>query len=141
MKNNLVSILLKILIILALGIGIVIGYVSSSDAPIEPPKVSPITQESPHQVKKITVISGNTFDIELWDDNRRVLGYLDVNTTPDAAQAVVEFLNDSDNPTVTLHQRKEGENGPGWEVTIKVTHNGSSIDLTEWLVHNNLVWK
>jgi len=94
-----------------------------------------------YKIKKITVISGNILDIHLWHGNRRFLGYLDVQTTPEAAKGIVELLNDSTDPRVTLHKRKEGNLGYGWIVAVRVTYDKERLSIEEWLRENQWVWE
>jgi len=133
----------EIIVVLLLGVGLACTMlVVSCNHEVENGDASLISSlhAQTHKVKKITVLSGDTFDIHLWD-GKRVLGYLDVQATPDAAQAVMELLNDSTNPEVIIYERKEGNIGQGWNVTVKVTHEGNRINLSEWLTESNFIWE
>jgi hypothetical protein len=136
MKTRTILMLLVCFVLLMVAVCVIPN--TSKEGQFSPINVSNL--ESAQKIKKITVLSGNALDIRLWDE-RRILGYLEVRATPEAAKAIIELLNDSTNPEVILHERKEGNIGDGWSVTIIVNYDGNRINLSEWLVKNKLVWE
>lgn len=94
--------------------------------------------ETKVDVKKITVIDGNTFDLSLNDHNLdRVLAVLPVKATTEAKIKVIDLLNTSSNPKVILKTKT----GDRWLVEIFFNNNGKEHSMSEWLVQNNLVYK
>lgn len=89
-------------------------------------------------VKKITVIDGNTYDLVLNDSKLdRVLVSLSVKATTDSKNKVIELLNVSSSPRVVLKTKM----GDLWLAEIFFTNNGKEQSISEWLVQNNLVYK
>lgn len=94
--------------------------------------------EAKVDVKKITVIDGNTFDLSLNDHNLdRVLAVLPVKATTEAKIKVIDLLNTSSSPKVILKTKT----GDRWLVEIFFNNNGKEHSMSEWLVQNNLVYK
>lgn len=90
-----------------------------------------------YDVKKITVLRGDNFDLTL-KDGSRVLGKLSVLAVDDAKEKVLDLFNHSTNPKVVLREKQPDGR---WVVEISFQHNGREWTLTEWLQTNGLVYK
>ena len=95
-----------------------------------------------YDVKKITVIDGNTFDLSIRnslseDLMARILGEIPLKATIDAKKKVIELLNKVENPIVFLD--KKLDNGK-WIIEISFSLEGKDIQLTSWMKENNLVY-
>jgi hypothetical protein len=92
-----------------------------------------------HDVKRISVLSGDSFDIVLKDQkSTRILGKLNLNATQNAKKEVLDLLNNVTNPKVVLESKQvDGK----WIVNIYFTQDGKEKTITDWLVSKNLVYQ
>jgi hypothetical protein len=90
-----------------------------------------------YDIKKITVLTGDSFDIAL-KDGSRVLGKLPVFATSNAKERVLDLLNHSTRPRVVLREKQPDGR---WIVEVSFAHDGRDWSLSEWLTANNLVYK
>ena len=117
------------------------NYVESM--PIPEKLVIPMVPESQKgkefNIRKVIVLNGNTFDLTLKDESStRILGKLNVMSTANAKEKVVDFLNHVSSPKVVLREKQlDGQ----WIIDIFVTKDNKEINLSDWLVSNNLVYK
>lgn len=89
-------------------------------------------------IKKITVIDGNSFDLVLYDEKlNRILCSIPVKATAEAKAKVIGILNESSNPKVIL-KTKENDR---WLGEIYFNNEGKEHAMSEWLSSNNLVYK
>lgn len=90
-------------------------------------------------IRKVIVLNGDTFDLTLKDDgSTRILGKLNVLSTANAKEEVVDLFNHVSSPKVVLREKQlDGR----WIVDIFVIKDNQKINLSEWLVSNNLVYK
>ncbi|MEI8270259.1 MAG: hypothetical protein WCG45_02730 [bacterium] len=92
-----------------------------------------------YDIKRITVLSGDSFDVVIYDDvESRLLSKLNLTAVADSKNVVLKLLNNSTNPKIKLTKK---DNDGKWVVDILLTSEGKEIDLSEWLVHQNLVYK
>jgi len=92
-----------------------------------------------YDVKRISVLSGDYFDIVLKDQkSTRILGKLNVNATQNAKQEVLDLFNHVTNPKVVLESKQvDGK----WIVNIYFTQDGKEKTITDWLVSKNLIYQ
>ncbi len=88
-----------------------------------------------YKVKKIEIVTGDTFDL-LLEDNRRVFGRLTVVSTNDAKDKVAELLHHSSKVSVILKSKNENT----WQIELIVTKDNSEIRLSKWLIDNKLAY-
>lgn len=126
---------------LIIAVVLFIQHNSINDVPLPDKLVVPTLPETEKGkefiVKKVTVLSGNKFDLVL-EDNRRILGNIDVFTTSDAKKRIIDLLNHSMNPKVVLREKQQDGH---WKINFLVTIENEEINLNEWLELNNLVYK
>lgn len=98
-----------------------------------------VETDKKYYIKKVTVIDANTYDLSLKDDIvKRVVACLSVKATSDSKKKIIELLNNSYKPQVLLKQK----NADGkWIVDIILNHDDKLINLSEWLIDNNLVYQ
>ena len=90
-------------------------------------------------VKKIVVISSNSYDFTLKDEkNTRILAKPSVLVTEDAKQKIIDLLNNVENPKLKLIQKQEDGK---WIVDLFYTVNGQEQSFSSWLEEKNLVYK
>lgn len=90
-------------------------------------------------VKKIVVISSNSYDFTLKDEkNTRILAKLSVLVTEDAKQKIIDLLNNVETPKVKLKEKQEDGK---WIVDLFYTVNGQEQSFSSWLEEKNLVYK
>lgn len=90
-------------------------------------------------VRKVTVLRGDSFDITMKDEgNTRILGKLPVMATENAREKVLDLLNHSTNPKVVLREKQPDGR---WTIDFFFVSNGTEMNLSEWLSSNNLVYK
>ena len=90
-------------------------------------------------VRRVTVLRGDTFDLTMGDkDSTRILGKLTVMATDNAKPKVLDILNHSTNPRVVLREKQPDGR---WVVDLYFTSGGKELNMAEWLVSNNLVYK
>lgn len=94
-----------------------------------------------YDVRKITVIDGNTFDLSLSDDLTggisRVLGEIPVKAISESKRKVVELLNRVQNPRVKLSKRM----GDGrWIIEMTFSLDGKDVEFLSWMKENNLIY-
>jgi hypothetical protein len=111
--------------------------------PIPDKLVAPTVPESEKgkrfDVRKVTVLRGDSFDIIMKDEgNTRILGKLPVMATEDAKGKVLDLLNHSTNPKVVLREKQPDGR---WTIDFFFVSNGTEMNLSEWLSSNNLVYK
>lgn len=112
--------------------------------PIPDKLVAPTVPESEKgkrfDVRKVTVLRGDSFDITMKDEaNTRILGKLPVMATENAKGKVLDLLNHSTNPKVVLREKQPDGR---WTIDFFFTNNdGKEINLVEWLSSNNMVYK
>jgi hypothetical protein len=92
-----------------------------------------------YDVKRISVLSGDYFDIVLKDQkSTRILGKLNVNATQNAKQEVLDLFNHVTNPKVVLESKQvDGK----WIVNIYFTQDGKEKTITDWLLSKNLIYQ
>jgi hypothetical protein len=127
---------------LAIAVVIFIHYNKETDTGPAPLPNIPITESGLEKgkkfdVKKITVLRGDSFDLTMTDD-ARVLGKLPVMATENAKAKVLDLLNHSTNPKVLLREKQPDGR---WVIDLFFTFEGKEINLTEWLSSNKLVYK
>jgi len=92
-----------------------------------------------YDVRKVTVVRGDSFDLTIKDGNdSRILAKLSVFATEDANKKVLNLLNHSTNPRVVLHEKQSDGR---WKIDFFFTNDGKEINLAEWLIENKLVYK
>lgn len=90
-------------------------------------------------VKKIVVISSNSYDFTLKDEkNTRIIAKLSVLVTEDAKQKIIDLLNNVETPKVKLKEKQEDGK---WIVDLFYTVNGQEQSFSSWLEEKNLVYK
>ena len=90
-------------------------------------------------VKRITIIKGDLFDIVIKDGtDSRILAKLKENAVENSKKNVLELFNNSVNPKVVL---KEKQLDGKWVVNLFLTHQGEEINVSEWLIKQNLIYK
>ncbi|RTK96834.1 MAG: hypothetical protein EKK64_02960 [Neisseriaceae bacterium] len=92
-----------------------------------------------YDIKRITVLSGDSFDVVIYDDvESRLLSKLNLTAVADSKNVVLKLLNNSTNPKIKLTKK---DNDGKWVVDILLTSEEKEINLSEWLVRQNLVYK
>lgn len=92
-----------------------------------------------YNVRKIIVLRGDNFDLTMKDENNtRILGKLSVMATDNAKEKVLDLLNHSINPRVILREKQPDGR---WIIDFSFTNNDKELDLVQWLISNNLVYK
>ena len=138
----------RILEIIIFGLWLMIAVVLVMDQNFDTNATIPIPEElkvdknlsgNKYNIKRISVLSGDSFDIVLKDQkSTRILGKLNVNATQNAKQEVLELLNHVTNPKVFLESKQvDGK----WIVNIYFTQDGKEKTITDWLVSKNLVYQ
>jgi hypothetical protein len=90
-------------------------------------------------LKKIIVISANSFDLTLKDEkNTRILAKLDVVIAEEAKQKIIDLLNTISNPQLRLIEK---QNDGKWVVDLSFDLEGQEQSLKSWLEGKNLVYK
>lgn len=104
------------------------------------PQISDTEQGKVYEIKKVTVVSGDSFDLTIKDGNdSRILVKLTVAAVENAKGKVLDVLNHSTKPRVVL---KEKQPDGHWTVDFFFTNEkGEEINLAEWLAANKLVYK
>lgn len=104
------------------------------------PQISDSDQGKIYEIKKITVVSGDSFDLTIKDGNdSRILVKLTVVAVENAKGKVIDVLNHCIKPKIAL---KEKQPNGYWTVDLfVVTKQGEEINLAEWLTANKLVYK
>lgn len=90
-----------------------------------------------YDVRRITVLRGDTFDITL-SNNSRVLAKLPIMAVEEAKKKVLDLFNHGSSPRVVLREKQPDGR---WVVELYLTHSGTEVNLTEWLESNKLVYK
>lgn len=138
----------RILEIVIFGLWLMIAVVLVIDQNFDTNATIPIPEElkndsglsgKKHDVKRISVLSGDSFDIVLKDQkSTRILGKLNLNATQNAKKEVLDLLNNVTNPKVFLESKQvDGK----WIVNIYFTQDGKEKTITDWLVSKNLVYQ
>lgn len=138
----------KIIEIVVLGLWLLIALVLILRSKEATQFVPPISDQpsnliaKKYDIKKITVVDGNTFDLSLRsssgeDGMSRVLGEIPLKATIDARKKVIELLNKAQNPRVILDKKL---NDGKWIVEITLSLDGKDINLTTWMKENNLIY-
>lgn len=138
----------RILEIVIFGLWLMIAVVLVIDQNFDTNATIPIPEElkndsglsgKKHDVKRISVLSGDSFDIVLKDQkSTRILGKLNLNATQNAKKEVLDLLNNVTNPKVVLESKQvDGK----WIVNIYFTQDGKEKTITDWLVSKNLVYQ
>jgi hypothetical protein len=103
------------------------------------PSVPESQKGKQYNVSKIIVLRGDTFDLFLkGNDFSRVLAKLNVFATDNSKEKVLFLLNHSSDPKIVL---REKQSDGRWIVDFYVSRDGKEVDLAQWLVSNNLVYK
>lgn len=90
-------------------------------------------------VKKLIILSGDSFDITIKnDESTRILGKLSVIATENSKSNVLRLLNHSTNPKVALYEKQPDGR---WAIDLFFTNDGKELNLSDWLISNNLVYK
>ncbi len=127
-------------LILFLWLAIAFSIYQKSQVKTEDVIQSPVVEKTQEriQVKKITVIDGNSYDLVLNDAKyNRVLCNLPVKSTAEAKNKIINMLNESSNPFVILKTKT----GDRWLVELFFTHEGREYSMSEWLESNKMVYK
>lgn len=138
----------RILEIVIFGLWLMIAVVLVIDQNFDTNATIPIPEElkndsglsgKKYDVKRISVLSGDSFDIVLKDQkSTRILGKLNLNATQNAKKEVLDLLNNVTNPKVFLESKQvDGK----WIVNIYFTQDGKEKTITDWLVSKNLVYQ
>lgn len=103
------------------------------------PNVSESEKGKQFEVRNVTVLRGDSFDITMKDEgNTRILGKLSVMATEDAKGKVLDLLNHSTNPKVVLIEKQPDGR---WTIDFFFVFDGKETNMVEWLSANNLVYK
>ena len=96
-------------------------------------------QKQPYEVKKISVIDGNTFDVMLKDkDITRVFAVIPVKGVTESKKKLIELFNHCENPKILMKQKdKDGK----WTVDFTMKYDSKEINLVDWMKSNNLVYE
>ncbi len=138
----------RILEIVIFGLWLMIAVVLVIDQNFDTNATIPIPEElkndsglsgKKYDVKRISVLSGDSFDIVLKDQkSTRILGKLNLNATQNAKKEVLDLLNNVTNPKVFLESKQvDGK----WIVNIYFAQDGKEKTITDWLVSKNLVYQ
>lgn len=89
------------------------------------------------EIKKISVLSGNSFDIVLKDkDHSRIIVCFPFIAVKSAKDKVIDVLAEASTPRVILiEQKKDGK----WEADIRFFLKEKETSLIEWLKEKELV--
>lgn len=128
---------------LAIAAVLFIKYSGKDSAPIPEslavPTIPDAEKGKKYDVRKIVVIRGDSFDITIKDkDNSRIMGKLSLMSTDNAKEKVIDLLNHSNNPQVIL---REKQSDGRWTIDLIFVNEGKDVNLVQWLVSNNLVYK
>lgn len=98
-----------------------------------------IEVKSKFDLKKVIVLSSNSFDLTLKDEkSTRILSKLNVVVAEDAKQKIIDLLNNVSNPQVRLVEKQaDGK----WVVEIFFILDGQDANLLSWLEAKNLIYK
>lgn len=123
-------------------IALVLYLNHQSDSPVSDkllPQI-PNTEVGKHyEIKKITVVSGDSFDLVLKDgEDSRILAKLSVSAVDGAKGKVLDVLNHSIKPRVVLREKQPDGR---WLIDLFFTNGGKEINLSNWLVINKLVYQ
>lgn len=88
-----------------------------------------------YKVKKVEIVTGDTFDL-LLEDNRRIFGRLTVVATNDAKDKVAELLHHCSKLSVILKSKNENI----WQIELIITKDNGEIILSKWLMENKLAY-
>lgn len=130
---------------LTIAVVLFIHYQKSTNkvVPIPEKLVAPTVPESEKgkrfEVSRVIVLRGDSFDITMKDTSNRILGKLSVMATDNAKDKVVDLLNHSTNPKVVLQEKQlDGR----WTIDLFFMNSeGKEVNLVDWLISNNLVYK
>lgn len=108
-----------------------------------PDKLLPQIPESEvgkqYEVKKVTVVRGDSFDLTIKDGNdSRILARLSVAAVENAKGKVLDVLNHCTKPRVVLREKQPDGR---WTIDFFFTSEGKEINLADWLAANKLVYK
>ena len=87
------------------------------------------------EIKNISVINNNSFDIVLKDKSRIIVS-LPLSLKEESKRKVLDLLSEVSNPRVILYNKKK--NGQ-WTANLKFFLQNKEISLEEWLEKNDLV--
>jgi hypothetical protein len=139
----------RIIEVIFLGLWIIIGfsifvhYAKKYNNPVEIPNKLKIKDSLElnkiYQLKRITVVKGDLFDVSIYDkDSSRLFVKLNLNAVEDSKSSVLNLINNSINPKLKLIKKDiDGK----WVVEIYLNFEQKEISLAEWLVSKNLVYK
>lgn len=103
------------------------------------PQISETEAGKKYNVRKVTVVRGDSFDLTIKDGNdSRILAKLSVAAVENAKGKVLDVLNHSTKPRVVLREKQPDGR---WTIDFFFTNEGKEINLADWLVANNLVYK
>jgi len=88
-------------------------------------------------IKKISVISGDSFDITL-QNKIRIFAKLSVLSIEGSKQRVISLLNSITSPKVLLLKKQQDGR---WLVSINFMLDSKEVKLEDWLLSNNLVYR
>jgi hypothetical protein len=98
-----------------------------------------IPEKKSYDVKKISIVDGNTFDLILNDDSfSRILAEIPVKTVLESRKKLIDLFNNCEKPRVVL--KKKDSDGK-WVVDFYIHINSKEIDLIDWMRSNNLVYQ
>jgi len=90
-------------------------------------------------VSRIVVINPSVFSFVLRDDSKtKIMGKLDVIASENSKSKILDLLNSCESPKITLLDKSEDGI---WTVDLSLTQNEETINLKNWLIKNNLVYK
>lgn len=93
-----------------------------------------------YPVQSVDVLQGHEYDLKL-SNGSRIRAYLEVDSTPEAREQVVRFLNRSRKPRVVLLKRKDAGH---WYVELMVQPRdggfGQEVSLSDWLRAKRLAY-
>ena len=89
------------------------------------------------EIKKISVIKGDLFELTLKDQSSsRIFAKLPINAIDDSKRKVVKILREVVSPRVFLVEKKQDGR---WIVNIFFLLENQESNLVDWLEQNNLV--
>lgn len=101
------------------------------------PKIGEGEKGKKFDVIKVSFLRADVIDVTIKNKDR-LMAKLNIVATDDAKEKVLDLLNESSNPKVLL---KEKQPDGRWVVDFFFINNGKEVNLTEWLIKNNLVYK
>jgi hypothetical protein len=103
------------------------------------PKIAETEIGKTYEIRKLTVIRGDSFDLTIRDGNdSRVLVKLPVVAVENSKGKVLDLLSHCTNPKVVFREKQPDGR---WQVDFLFTQEGKELNLSDWLTSNKLVYK